>query len=95
MSTAAPPAPPRALRQRLDVLRELALADFRLKYHDSALGYLWSMLSPLLMLAVFSLVFPYVLALRIPGYTPYLRSEERRVGKECTSWCRSRWSPYH
>ena len=22
------------------------------------------------------------------------RSEERRVGKECTSWCRSRWSPY-
>ena len=25
----------------------------------------------------------------------YVRSEERRVGKECTSWCRSRWSPYH
>ena len=24
-----------------------------------------------------------------------IRSEERRVGKECTSWCRSRWSPYH
>ena len=23
------------------------------------------------------------------------RSEERRVGKECTAWCRSRWSPYH
>ena len=23
------------------------------------------------------------------------RSEERRVGKECTSWCRSRWAPYH
>ena len=23
------------------------------------------------------------------------RSEERRVGKECCSWCRSRWSPYH
>ena len=23
------------------------------------------------------------------------RSEARRVGKECTSWCRSRWSPYH
>ena len=27
--------------------------------------------------------------------TEYFRSEERRVGKECTSWCRSRWSPYH
>ena len=23
------------------------------------------------------------------------RSEERRVGKECPSKCRSRWSPYH
>src|SRR3546814_19701104 len=27
-----------------------------------------------------------------PGHT---RSEERRVGKECVSPCRSRWSPYH
>ena len=28
---------------------------------------------------------------------PFLlfRSEERRVGKECIAWCRSRWSPYH
>src|SRR3546814_16461166 len=24
-----------------------------------------------------------------------VRSEERRVGKECVSTCRSRWSPYH
>ena len=26
---------------------------------------------------------------------PRLRSEERRVGKECWHVCRSRWSPYH
>src|SRR3546814_11883585 len=26
---------------------------------------------------------------------PGKRSEERRVGKECVSTCRSRWSPYH
>src|SRR3546814_8088639 len=41
----------------------------------------------------------------VPAYIePYLvkvmlkaqaRSEERRVGKECVSTCRSRWSPYH
>src|SRR3546814_7995300 len=30
----------------------------------------------------------------IKAYTN-LRSEERRVGKECVSTCRSRWSPYH
>src|SRR3546814_18974311 len=29
-----------------------------------------------------------------PGSAP-ARSEERRVGKECVSTCRSRWSPYH
>src|SRR3546814_21187645 len=29
-----------------------------------------------------------------PGYT-LRRSEERRVGTECVSTCRSRWSPYH
>src|SRR3546814_13781514 len=27
--------------------------------------------------------------------TTGFRSEERRVGKECVSTCRSRWSPYH
>src|SRR3546814_18826765 len=45
-------------------------------------------------------------ALHNPGAMPFAflsaiktalgdRSEERRVGKECVSTCRSRWSPYH
>src|SRR3546814_4849628 len=29
------------------------------------------------------------------GILAVARSEERRVGKECVSTCRSRWSPYH
>src|SRR3546814_15264707 len=29
------------------------------------------------------------------GADEAIRSEERRVGKECVSTCRSRWSPYH
>src|SRR3546814_6705020 len=28
-------------------------------------------------------------------FIDWSRSEERRVGKECVSTCRSRWSPYH
>src|SRR3546814_14767298 len=37
---------------------------------------------------------------RVAAWGPALkayarRSEERRVGKECVSTCRSRWSPYH
>src|SRR3546814_11673193 len=31
----------------------------------------------------------------LPAFWKRLRSEERRVGKECVSTCRSRWSPYH
>ena len=34
-------------------------------------------------------------AARELGYSQSARSEERRVGKECASMCRSRWSPYH
>src|SRR3546814_19618293 len=34
--------------------------------------------------------------MRLPSSAePVVRSEERRVGKECVSTCRSRWSPYH
>src|SRR3546814_16333877 len=35
------------------------------------------------------------LGLRVCRAHRRLRSEERRVGKECVSTCRSRWSPYH
>src|SRR3546814_1674753 len=31
----------------------------------------------------------------VPQLDESYRSEERRVGKECVSTCRSRWSPYH
>src|SRR3546814_1832471 len=34
-------------------------------------------------------------AARYQGRRRDRRSEERRVGKECVSTCRSRWSPYH
>src|SRR3546814_15100876 len=32
---------------------------------------------------------------KVAQFAPVERSEERRVGKECVSTCRSRWSPYH
>src|SRR3546814_12550652 len=34
-------------------------------------------------------------ALGVAPFFPDARSEERRVGKECVSTCRSRWSTYH
>src|SRR3546814_6725049 len=41
-----------------------------------------------------ALVFAWVFELTPEGLERD-RSEERRVGKECVSTCRSRWSPYH
>src|SRR3546814_18487473 len=40
-------------------------------------------------------LFMFVVALAAKGYAHRLRSEERRVGTECVSTCRSRWSPSH
>src|SRR3546814_2985448 len=37
----------------------------------------------------------YVWAYCTTPFSALKRSEERRVGKECVSTCRSRWSPYH
>src|SRR3546814_19677632 len=47
--------------------------------------------------AVQAALFTRYLTDRMPEFDPggQFRSEERRVGKECVSTCRSRWSPYH
>ena len=38
---------------------------------------------------------PYQSFSSFAGNPYFIRSEERRVGKECLRLCRSRWSPYH
>src|SRR3546814_3837489 len=38
---------------------------------------------------------PYPSTYAVRESLSLMRSEERRVGKECVSTCRSRWSPYH
>lgn len=69
LPAARPPAGPRRF---FEVVRELALTDFRLKYNDSVLGYAWSMLSPLTMLGIYYFVFRFLLGERTPGYEVYL-----------------------
>src|SRR3546814_17204625 len=44
--------------------------------------------------AALALHFTVVVTVR-HAHVPFHRSEERRVGQECVSTCRSRWSPYH
>src|SRR3546814_15382065 len=61
-----------------------------------ASGYLASALAcAFSCLASFSALRPLRPTLKASDADWAKRSEERRVGKECVSTCRSRWSPYH
>jgi ABC-type polysaccharide/polyol phosphate export permease len=59
-------------RRHINIIRELAIADFRLKYHDSALGYIWSMLNPMFMFGVYYFVFTRIFHSEIPLYPLFL-----------------------
>ena len=54
------------------LLYELVARDLKVKYRRSFLGYVWSLLNPLLMMCVMTLVFSYVFRFDIPNYPLYL-----------------------
>lgn len=56
------------------LLRELIKTDFKLRYQNSALGYLWAVLKPLLMFVILYVVFSVILRFGgdIPHYPVYL-----------------------
>jgi ABC-type polysaccharide/polyol phosphate export permease len=56
------------------LLKELVVRDLRIKYRRSFLGYLWSLMNPLLMMCILTLVFSYVFRFDIPNYPLYLIS---------------------
>src|ERR1022692_547738 len=55
-------ARPRSIFQRnLNLVRELSITAFKLKYTGSALGYVWSLVKPLMLFAIMYLVFSQLL----------------------------------
>lgn len=54
------------------LVNELVIRDLKVKYRRSVLGYLWSLLSPLLMMTVMTIVFSYMFRFDIPNYPLYL-----------------------
>ncbi len=60
------------LRKHQFLFEELVKRDFKQKYKRTILGMGWSILSPLLTLLVFSLVFSFFFGAAIPHYTIYL-----------------------
>lgn len=51
------------------LIRELVISDFKLRYQNSVLGYLWSLLKPLMMFGVLYIVFTKII--RVGGDIPY------------------------
>jgi ABC-2 type transport system permease protein len=58
--------------QYRELLRNLVLKDLRLKYRSSVLGFLWSLLTPLAMILVYSLAFKYILRIQLENFTLFL-----------------------
>lgn len=60
------------LKKYKPLIRELVVRDLKVKYRRSFLGYLWSLLNPLLMMAVMLLVFNNIFRFDILNYPLYL-----------------------
>ena len=58
--------------QYASLLRELVVRDLKIKYRRSFLGYIWSLLNPILMMVVMSVIFSYMFRFDIPNYPLYL-----------------------
>lgn len=50
------------------LIRSLVAKDLKLKYRGSVLGFLWSLVSPLLMLGVYTLAFKYIMGVTTEGF---------------------------
>jgi ABC-2 type transport system permease protein len=61
-------------RVRFELLAELVRKDLKVKYKNSALGFVWSLANPLLYLAVFTLVFSKLLRNGVPEFAVLLMS---------------------
>lgn len=64
----------RAVWQYRELLVGLVRKELKVKYKDSSLGFLWSMLNPAMYLAVFYVVFEVILGSGIPYFVIYLLS---------------------
>lgn len=56
------------------LIYNLVLRDLKVKYKGTTLGFLWSLLNPLLMLAVYTIVFKYLIGPKVENFTIFLFS---------------------
>ena len=61
-----------ALFRYRELLKHLVAKDLKLKYRGSVLGFLWSLLNPLMMIGVYTLAFRYIMNVQTEGFVFYL-----------------------
>lgn len=64
----------RALWRYRDLVRHLVARDLRVKYKGSSIGFAWSLLNPLLLAAVYTFAFRYIIAVPIEHFPLFLLS---------------------
>ena len=62
----------RDLRNYFDILTVLAEKDFKVRYRNSVLGFLWSLLNPLAYMAILTLVFSFMLRMSIQNFAAWM-----------------------
>lgn len=65
---------PAQQRLRRELITELVRKDLKVKYQGSALGFMWSLANPILILLVYSFVFQFVLKSNVPLFGLFLMS---------------------
>ncbi len=63
-------APPRALRSQWRwTIWQLIRRDLKVRYKNSALGFFWSFLNPLMQIVILTVVFKYIMGSKIPNFS--------------------------
>lgn len=62
----------RELFKYRELIKQLVLRDLKVRYKNSALGFLWSLLNPLVQVATITIVMKFVMRIDIPNYSAYL-----------------------
>lgn len=59
-------------RKNIRILKEIAISDFKVRYQNSILGYVWTLIKPLLLFAVLYVVFSVFMRFPVENYQLYL-----------------------
>jgi ABC-2 type transport system permease protein len=58
--------------QYRELLKNLVIKDLKVKYRNSVLGFLWSLLNPLMMIVVYSVALKYILRVQVENFPLFL-----------------------